>query len=332
MPSDLRRIQNAIARDKPNRAGVSALPLLYNGFMDLNEIHIFVRVIQAGSFNKAAKRLGMPNSTVSTKVSVLEKRLGVTLLHRTTRKLSLTQIGEVFYQNALKHIEGLISAETEASLNQGEPSGVLRLTAPTMLSSSVLPEVLSSYAKKFPKVHVELVASDASLDLISENIDIAIRAGKLMDSSLKSRKLGIGYFAPFASANYLKTHEKISHPKDLLNHTCIQFTPLGKEKWEFTNQNKSKVNVVMNQTFLLDELYLVRELAIAGQGVALLPTFVCNKEVGDKRLARVLRDWRSDAREIHFVYPSHKYVTPKLSEFISMASEIIKKQLAASEF
>jgi DNA-binding transcriptional LysR family regulator len=300
--------------------------------MDLNEIHIFVRVVQAGSFNKAAGQLGMPNSTVSTKVSALEKRLGVTLLHRTTRKLSLTQAGEVFYQDALKHIEGLISAESEASLSQSEPSGTLRITAPVMLWSSVLPEVISAYAKKFPKVHVEVLASDSSLDLLSENIDIAIRAGSLSDSSFKSLKLGTGYFAPFASATYLKTHEKIFHPKDLLNHTCIQFTPLGKESWEFTNKNKAKVKVAMNQKFLLNELYLVRELAIAGQGIALLPTFVCEKEVGEKRLVRILRDWRSDAREIHFVYPAHRYVSPKLSEFITMSSALIKKRLVSSEF
>lgn len=300
--------------------------------MDLNEIHIFVRVVQAGSFKKAADQLGMPNSTVSTKVSVLEKRLGVTLLHRTTRKLSLTQAGEIFYQNALKHIEGLVAAGLEASLSQSEPSGVLRITAPSMLSSSILPDVISAYAERFPKVDVEVLASDAALDLISENIDIAIRGGHLRDSSLKSLKLGVGYFAPFASAAYLKTHERIAHPKDLLNHTCIQFTPLGKDRWEFAGRNKSKVNVTMKRKFLLNDLYLVRELAVAGQGIALLPTFVCEKEVGEKRLVRILRDWRSDARDIHFVYPAHRYVSPKLSEFINLASALIKKRLLSSEF
>ncbi|WP_413587086.1 LysR substrate-binding domain-containing protein [Bdellovibrio sp. HCB274] len=300
--------------------------------MDLNEIHIFVRVVQVGSFNKAAAQLGMPNSTVSTKVSTLEKRLGITLLHRTTRKLSLTQAGEVFFQSALKHIEGLISAEQEASLSQSEPSGTLRITAPSMFSSSVLPEVIAAYTEKFPKVAVELIASDTSLDLISENIDIAIRAGSLSDSAMKSLKLGVSYFAPFASSSYLKTHEKITHPKDLLNHTCVQFTPLGRNRWEFTSQSKTRVNVAMKQKLILNELYLVRELAVSGQGVALLPTFVCEKDVGQKQLTRILRDWRSEAKDVQFVYPAQKYVSPKLSEFISLAGAMIKKRLISSEF
>lgn len=299
--------------------------------MDLNEIHIFVRVAQAGNFNKAAEQLGLPNSTVSTKISALEKRLGVTLLHRTTRKLSLTQIGETFYQSAMKHIEGLVSAESAASLGQREATGTLKITAPAMFSSSILPEVIAAYAKKFPQVHVELIASDESLDLISENIDVAIRGGRLADSSLKSLKLGTGYFAPFASAQYVKNHGKISHPKDLLDHTCIQFTPLGKDKWEFSNQNKIKVSVMMNHRFLINELYLIRELAMNGQGIALLPTFICDKEVEDKQLIRLLRDWRAEAREIHFVFPAHKYVPPKLAGFISLAGEMIKKRLQSSE-
>ncbi len=300
--------------------------------VDLNEIHVFVRVVQTGSFSKAAAQLSMPNSTVSSKVSALEKRLGTTLLRRTTRKLNLTQAGEVFYQNAQKHIEGLISAEHEATLSQSEPSGVFRITAPSMLASSVLPEVIAAYIKKFPKVDVELIASDSPLDLIQENIDIAIRAGSLNDSSLKSLKLGVGYFAPFASQSYLKTHEKITHPKDLLDHKCIQFTPLGRSKWEFTNQNKSRVNVAMNQKLVLNELYLVRELAVSGQGVALLPTFVCDRDIEKKYLVRILRDWRSEAREIHFVYPAQKFVSPKLKEFISLAGGMIKKRLVSSEF
>lgn len=295
--------------------------------MDFNEILIFVRVVQAGSFNKAAERLGMPNSTVSTKVSAFEKRLGVTLLHRTTRKLSLTQVGEAFYQNALKHVEGLIAAEAEAALNQGEPSGTLRITAPALFASSILPDVISAYADKFPRVRIELIASDTALDLIGENIDLAIRAGTLPDSSLKSVKLGVSYFAPFASATYLKKAGKISHPKDLLDHACIQFTPLGKERWTLVHPNKSKVIVAMNQRFVLNDLYLVRELALNGKGVALLPTFACDKAVKEKALTRVLPEWRSDARDVHFVYPAHRYAPPKLSAFIALAGDLIRKRL-----
>lgn len=300
--------------------------------MDLNEILIFIRVVQSGSFNKAAERLGMPKSTVSMKISALEKRLGVTLLHRTTRKLNLTQTGGAFYQNALKHINGIISAESEASLNQGEPRGTLRITAPVLYSSTILPEIICEYSKKYPNVKIDVILSDAMLDLISGNIDVAIRAGVMPSSTLKSVTVGWGYFAPFVSPSYLKSTGKISHPRDLIHHTCIQYSMLNKEKWDFFNfSNKSKFKVAMDQKIIMNELFLAKELALQGYGVALLPAFLCTKECDNRGLVRILKDWHSYASNIHFVYPADKYVTPKLSAFIAIASEILKKHLKSFE-
>lgn len=295
--------------------------------MDLNEIMVFVKVARAGSFRKAASELGMPNSTVSAKVSSLEKRLGVTLLYRTTRSLSLTQIGETYFKACLKNIEGLKAAEEEVTLSQGEPQGVLKITAPSLLSSSVLPKVIAAYIEQFPKVKIDLLATDGVLDLIGQNIDIAIRAGKLEDSSLIAKKLGESYFSLFASPAYLKRHEKITHPKDLLKHSCIQFSPLGRDHWNFINKTKTKVSLALPGKLVLDELYTVKELTISGQGIALLPTFICIDEVKEKKLICVLPDWKSDVRNISFVYPAHKYVSPKVSSFIALATDMVKKQL-----
>lgn len=300
------------------------------GSMDLNEILVFVRVVQAGSFNKAAASLGMPNSTVSAKVSALEERLGVTLLRRTTRKLSLTDVGESFYRASSSHVEGLTSAESEAALSQHEPAGRLRVTAPVLLASSLLPDAIAEFARKYPKVGFELIATDETMDLVANGVDLAVRAGPLRDSSLKARRLGASFFALYASPAYLKSRPRPSHPKDLLEHDCIQFTPLGKDRWDFVNKAKNKVGVAMNGKLLLNELNSVKELAVAGAGVALLPTFVCDRAVGDKDLVRVLPEWRSESRDISFVFPADRYVPPKLAAFIEIAGDRVKRRLGDS--
>ncbi|MDX9732274.1 MAG: LysR family transcriptional regulator [Bdellovibrionales bacterium] len=297
--------------------------------MDLNEILVFVRVVQAGSFNKAALTLGMPNSTVSTKVSVLEKRLGVTLLHRTTRKQSLTEDGDIFYRSVLPHIEGLLAAEEQVSFVQAEPIGTLRMTAPSLVASYLLPSVIAKYVERFPKVNVELIATDAVVDLVGERLDLAIRAGKLADSSLKMKKIGTSYFALFASPRYLKGHDIIRHPKDLLQHQCVQFSPLGKDQWDLQEigvkrgregRTKSRVSVHMTRRLLLDELHVVKELILKDHGIALLPTFVCDRELSERRLVRVLPNWCSEGREMSLVYPKHRFASPKLSSFLDLAA------------
>lgn len=299
--------------------------------MDLNEVAIFVKVVQAGSFHQAAKQLGMPNSTVSAKVSSLEKRLGVTLLHRTTRKLQVTQAGQAFFNRSLGAIQEIQGAETEVTANQGEPQGTLRLTVPTALGSSLLPEVIAKCMNQHPKIHIDLVFADRIVDLISEGVDLAIRAGELSDSSLVAKKLGVGYFAPFATAGYLKAHGTPAHPKELREHTCLQFGPLGKDKWELVNKNKSKVLVPMQGRLIADDLNVIKDLVLSGEGIALLPTFICETETKKNKLVRILPEWRSDVRPVSFVYPPQKFVNPKLKAFIEIASDILKERLKDNE-
>jgi len=152
--------------------------------MDLNEIAVFIKVVQSESFTKAAQCLGMPKSTVSQKVSMLEKRLGVTLIQRTTRKLNITPLGKSFYSKCVAGLEEIKSAEMEIASVHSEPQGLLRITAPIDLGGNVLPPLISSYMASHPKVRVEVILTDRRVDLLSENIDLAIRAGELQDSSM----------------------------------------------------------------------------------------------------------------------------------------------------
>ncbi len=292
---------------------------------------VFVKVVQSGSFNQAAKLLGMPNSTVSAKVSSLEKRLGVVLLHRTTRKLHVTQAGQAFFEKCQSGIEELKSAEEEVTLSQREPQGTLRVTAPAILGSSLLPDVISQFLAKHPKMKVEFILADRVVDLISEGIDLAIRAGELHDSSLIAKKIGVSYFAPFATAAYLKKHGSPTHPKDLREHQCLQFTPLGKENWELVNKNKGKVRVALPGKIIIDDLNMIKDLTLADQGIALLPTFLCGSEVKKNKLVRVLPDWKSDVRPVSFVYPPHKFAIPKLQAFMDIASIQLKARFKELE-
>src|SRR5689334_23137629 len=140
--------------------------------MDLNEINIFIKVVQTGSFTKAAKMLSMPNSTVSSKISSLEKRLGTTLITRTTRRLNVTPAGQAYYKKCLQGFEEIRSAEDEIAASQDEPQGLLRITAPVELGTSVLPQVVQSYINKFPKVRVEVLLTDRRVELVAENVDL----------------------------------------------------------------------------------------------------------------------------------------------------------------
>ena len=193
--------------------------------MDLNEVAVFIKVVQLGSFSGAAKQLAMPNSTVSSKVSSLEKRLGVTLIQRTTRKLNITPAGQAYFNRCIQGLEEIHAAEMEIAAVQGEPQGLLRITAPIDLGSRVLPQLVSDFTNTYPKVRVELILSDRKVDLLSESVDLAIRAGDLRDSTLIAKKVGSVYFAPFASARYLKAKGIPTHPRDLRLHHCLQFTP-----------------------------------------------------------------------------------------------------------
>lgn len=298
--------------------------------MDLNEILIFIKVVQAGSFSGAAKQLDMPNSTVSTKVSALEKRLGVMLLHRTTRKLQTTEAGRLFFEKSLKNIDELKMLESEISSEQGELRGHLKITAPAILGRHLLPDVAARYSAIYPKVQLEFILTDRLVDLIDESVDVALRAGELKDSTLISKKVGVSYFALFASHDYVKKHMKnseLAHPKNLSQHRLILFTPLGREKWQLVGKNSAKVSLNVDGAIISDDLAMIKELVLRGEGIALLPTFMCHLEAKSKELVRLLPDWRSDVRPINFVYLPQKFVVPRLQAFINMAAEELKAKL-----
>ncbi len=298
--------------------------------MDLNEIVIFIKVVQAGSFTEAAKQLAMPNSTVSSKISSLEKRLGTTLIRRTTRRLSITPAGDAYFKKCLTGFEEIKSGEDEIVAIQSEPHGLLRITAPVELGSNVLPSVVADYSRRYPKVSVEVILTDRRVELLAENVDLAVRAGRMKDSSLIVKKLGQSIFVPFASPKYLKRAGKIEHPRDLRQHDCLHFTPLGSEMWQLVGSHGT-LHILVPGRVVINDLNMIKSLAVSGAGIALLPPYICRNELASNKLVPVLPGWTTVPSPVHFVYPAQRFVSAKLSAFVALATDPIREALAISD-
>ncbi|MDS1139482.1 LysR family transcriptional regulator [Pusillimonas sp. SM2304] len=297
--------------------------------MDFNEAAVFVKVVEAGSFSAAARQLGLPTSTVSTRVARLEKRLGITLLQRTTRRLHLTDTGQLYYQHASIGLGYLSEAETAVTALVAEPKGLLRVTAPADIGDQILANILSRSRRNFPQVNVDMVLRNRYVDLVAEGVDVAIRTGKLKDSTLVAKKIGIARWVPFASESYLKSAPSLNSPQALRHHNCLQFTPLGKETWTF-NDGNATVTVPMSGKVMANDVGVIRAMALGGEGVALLPSYLCRSECEEGRLLRVLPKWHANVHEINIVYPRQRFMPLKLRMFVDIASQELRKLLEES--
>ncbi len=286
---------------------------------------LFIKVIQKGSFTGAALALDMPKSTVSTKVSNLEKRLGVSLITRSTRKIRLTPAGEAFFLRSTKAIEEITAAELAVRSEIAEPQGRFRITAPVDIGNIILPSLTALFLKKFPKVQFDILLSDRRVDFLEEEVDLAIRAGELKDSSLIAKKVGEVVFQIYASPKYLKDNGEPSTIKDLSSHCCVHFTSISTEGWPLKN-GKRKVTVPLTRKIFVNDLNLAHGLAVEGAGIALLPSFFCESEVKTRKLTPILQEWSSEIAPMHFVYPAQKYVPPVIKAFIDMSSVALKNR------
>lgn len=293
--------------------------------MDLNEIAIFAKVVQKGSFTAAANELRMPKSTVSMKISSLERRLGITLLKRSTRKLQLTAAGENFFRRTTVGLEEILAAENALLAEKAEPQGKIRITTPVDVGQHAMSELMSDFLRKYPKVQIELLLTDRRVDLLGEGIDLAIRAGQLKDSSLIAKKVGVVSFGIFASPRYLKARGTPLQPRDLSTHDCLVFSPFARGEWRLQS-GKKEVTVSIKEKAIVNDLRLVHKMAVLGDGLALLPSFMCPTDDKVSKLSRVLPEWSSGENPIHFVYPAQKFVQPAISAFIEFSAPLLKEK------
>jgi len=282
--------------------------------MDLNEILVFARVVQAGSFTAAATQLGLPKSTVSRKVSALEERLKSRLLQRTTRKLSLTDVGRTYYDYCARIVGEVEDGERAVSRLQETPRGLLRVTAP--VSVAFLGPIVSDYLRRYPEVRVDLFCTSRAVDLVEERFDVGIRAGALPDSTLIARSLGQVQWFLVATPAYLKRRGRPRSPEDLKQHDCLLFgVGLDGAGVRLESAERS-VQVAISARLVVTDMDVLHAVTTAGLGIALLPAFLCVEELRTGRLERVLADWNAPSTPVHVVYPSTRHLSPKVKTFV----------------
>ena len=284
---------------------------------DLNQLSIFVRVAQLGSFSAAAKSLGMPVSTVSRKVSELETRLGVNLIKRTTRKLNLSEQGLRFYESCGPHLQGLDEAEAGLTNARAELEGVLRVTAPVALGRGEFLDFISGFSKKYPMLQIDLTITNQFVDLVATRVDVAIRFGKLADSSVIARRLGLSQRMLAASPEYLKRRGAPRSPRELSEHDCVVFRGETEgEAWILQNERR-RARVRVTGSVSANNFESVNELAVRGHGVALLPEPYLLDGSAAGSLKRVLPRWTSAPIPVHAVYLERKFLPAKLHTFVT---------------
>jgi DNA-binding transcriptional LysR family regulator len=287
--------------------------------MDLNEILVFARVVQTGSFTTAATQLGMPKSTVSRKVVELEERLGSRLLQRTTRKLSVTDAGRTFYEYCLRIVAEVEDAERAVTGLLDTPRGLLRVTAP--VNSALLGPIVNDYLRRYPEVRLELFCTGRMVDLVAERFDVGIRAGGLAHSTLVARSLGHLSWLLVATPAYLSKRGRPRSPEDLKEHDLL-FFGAGPESAVLRLENGDRtVQLALPPRMAVSDNDILHAVATAGLGVALLPALLCVADLRAHRLERVLRDWTAPSTPIHVVYPSTRHLSPKVKTFVDHLQE-----------
>jgi DNA-binding transcriptional LysR family regulator len=283
---------------------------------DLNDVAVFVRVAQLESFSRAARALGMPVSTVSRKVTALEQRLGVTLLQRTTRKLSLTAQGRAYCNQCAEPLNQLFDAEQVLTQTQKKPEGFLRISAPVILGHEAFYAFLSSFLKTYPHIQADLFITNLFLDLIAENIDVAIRFGELRDSSLIAQRIGKSVRYVVAAPEYLRGRPLPSRPEDLRGHQCVILQGRNNEaEWHLVNGKKS-VRLHVSGPVAARDHPAVSAFTTRGHGIGLLPSNHCDAQIANGKLIRLLPDWSSPEIFVHAVYPTRRFLPAKLQVFL----------------
>jgi len=254
----------------------------------LVEMRVFVRAIEVGTFAGAAGDLGLSPSAVSKLVARLEARLGVRLVNRTTRKLSLTAEGETYYRSGRQLVHALDGLEQEVAATASRPRGLLRVNTPVTLGVHHLAPVLTEFHQRYPDVRVHLSLTDRFVDIYAEQIDVAVRMGPLSDSTLMSRKIAEIEAVLVASPRYI---EEFGIPKtgaDLVHHRCIVFTAPGRNRWPFRTADGSLEHLEVAGTFASDSLQCILQLALEGGGIARLADFLVADSIRAGKLVQLL--------------------------------------------
>jgi len=287
----------------------------------LTSLEVFGQVVERGGFSAAGRHLNMSVTMVSNHVQALEDRLGVRLLNRTTRKVSLTDIGKDYYDRSRQVLTDLQEADQIAGAQQATPQGQLRIYASAVMARFLNP-VMGDYLALNPQVSIELTAGEAMVDLIEQGYDLVIRTTPLQDSSLIVRRLASWRHILCCAPSYLEKHPAPATPADLADHNCIRyaFYPFGAE-WRFEDPNGGIVSAPVKGNMVTNNAETLRAFALEGRGIFLAPSFLLADEVARGQLVRLLPDYRPVEFVINAVYANRSHLPAKIRIFLDMMAE-----------
>ncbi len=294
---------------------------------DVAALQLFVRVVEAGSFSAAARALGMTPSNVSRQISQLETDLGMRLFHRTTRKQNLSEAGDVYYRAAKRIVTDIAAARDAVVQLADAPSGDLHITAEADLAAALIAPVLPDFLFRYPQVQVRLSMSPAIIDLVDSGVDLAVRVGHLEDSSLIARRIAMSRSQLYASPRYLARNGIPLHPKDIEQHDCLSFRIRpGRKCWRFETEDGA-LDVQIAGPVSAESLVFLRDMTVAGCGIAMIPMWMAREELRNGKLVPVLSDFPliPPQTPISAVYAHNRHLAPKVRAFIDFLSERVRE-------
>lgn len=290
----------------------------------IQNLRTFVRVADAGSFIRASEQLDTSNAAVTRQVAALERHLGARLLHRTTRKISLTSSGQAFIDKARQILADVAEAESLASNGRVEPSGVLRLSAPLTFGVAHLSRLLPAFRNRYPKLRLDIDLSERMVDLVVEGIDVALRITREPSPHLVARQIAPMRFVLCASPMYLKKRGVPRHPSELSSHETLAYSYLSTgDSWEFSREGGRSVTVQIQPAVHATNGELLRELAISGGGIILEPVILVASDLMRGSLVPLLPEWRAPELTLYALYLSQRQLAPKVRVFIDYLVDAI---------
>lgn len=290
---------------------------------DLNAIAAFVAVADAGTFSGGAAAIGIPKGSISRKISLLEADLGVRLFHRTTRKVTLTDIGRSFYERCKRGVDELSEATQMVDESTATPSGILRIAAPAAFGDGVFSNAVAQFLSTHPKIRIELLLSDDYVDLIEERIDLALRFGELQDSSLIAKKLSSTCRILCASPDLLEQLGEPDNLEDLATWpSIIHGTMLSQSNWRLVDKDGKEHSARHMPRLAAQSISMAASAAISGVGVALLPEKAVENALATGKLRHILNDFTTPTQGLYVIYPSSKQLSLNVRSFMALLAEI----------
>jgi len=296
---------------------------------DLNDMMLFIAVIDAGSFTLAADRLNIPKANLSRKISRLEQQLGVTLLERTTRSQHITEAGKHYLEHCRRIHQEIDLAEASIAQILNKVEGQLRIGASVGIGHEILKPVLGQFMHQHPDINVQLNLINSRVDLIEEGFDLLIRIGKLEDSRLIAKRLGSIARKIYVSPDYLKQHGDIKSIKQLCQCDLLLMSSVHSGGRFLIQSGEKQQEIQVKPKLLVDDFLILKQMVIEGLGVAIIPDYMCQQDLATGKLIQVLPTWGMPSVDVFALYPKHRLKIPKVKAFMEFILTVFKQRLTS---